>query len=59
MHGVCTKVGTYIDTIIEELKLPRVEIGNQILTSDQISAKLEDDHLKRAIEISRIKGVTS
>ena len=34
-----------------------MEIENQILTRDQLDAKLEDDHLKRMIEISRLEGV--
>ena len=55
--GVCTKVATYIDTIVRELKLPHIGIGNQILTRDQVNAKLEDDHLKRMVYINIIEGM--
>lgn len=55
--GVCIEFGIYIDTIIQVIKIPKIEIENQILTHNLISAKLEDDHLKRMVERSRIKGV--
>lgn len=46
---VCTKVGSYIDTIVKELKFPLMEIRDQFLTHDQVNVKLEDDHLKKRL----------
>lgn len=34
-----------------------MKFSNQILTHDQLSAKLEDDHLKRTTKINRIEGL--
>ena len=51
VSGVCTKVGNYIDTIIEELKVQKLEIGGQILTCNELWAKLQDDHMNMKMEI--------
>lgn len=48
---VCTKVGNYIDTIIEELQVKKLKIGGQIITWNQIHVKLQDNHMKWKMDI--------
>lgn len=40
------EVDDYIDIIVKQLNLPPLDFRNQLLTHDQLQAKLRDDHLK-------------
>lgn len=46
---VSTEVNVYFETIIKELNLTYLVIKNQLLTHDQLKAKLKDKHLKRIV----------
>lgn len=56
--GVFNEVGNYIDTIIEENKIQKLEIRGQILTCNQLQVKIEDDNLKRKMEITQLEGIS-
>ena len=55
--SVCIEVGKYINKTIEKINFPKLEGSNQILSQDQIKAKLQDDHHKRMVELRRLKGM--
>lgn len=51
----CAKVDDYIYKIVKELNLPPLVVGNQILSHDQLKAKLKHGHLKRMVELSKLE----
>lgn len=52
---VCFEVDDCIDKIVKELSLPPIVVVNQLLSHDQLQAKLKDHHMKRTIELRRLE----
>ena len=42
---LCLEFDDYIDKIVKELNLPPLVVENQLITHEQLKAKLKDDHL--------------
>ena len=51
----CIHVGKYIDRIIKELSLPKLEVEKKIIVQNQIKSKLQDDHRMNKVELRRIE----
>lgn len=54
---VCNEVVSYIDTLFEELYIQPLEVIGYILTRNQCQVKLEENHMKKKMDLNQLEGM--